>query len=432
MVVNIKTKARFDIDRATDSMQRTWAGWDVNASDQVNWNHNRGRHTFGERVDREEFATVSFDGRIRLAVRITGKQQESNPSGTSRKWSLEGVLLPPGDPMREALMALPEPPDRTPIRYLPDPEPIPLRGASSDTFLLTNNPDRFELDPDQIDGWVQATAAGYEVEGRWSTGSTSQAIRLGDRAFLLRQGTRGRGIVAKGRFVSDVFQDDHWDDSGREANYADVLWDVVLDPTDRLPIEILQDALPSGHWQPQGSGRRLTPTAASGLEDLWRRHVDAIRGGAQTTASGPVGRHNLGQGRLLDAGLRREIEDLAQERLTTFFEDAGWTVEDCRHGNPFDARAVRNGVVRYLEAKGTTTPGERVIVTRGEVNWARSHRGECVMGVLAGIVVTADASVDTSSGTLSVFDWLPDEDQLEPIEYDFYPDYDLEWQDDEA
>ncbi len=43
MAVNIKLKAKFAIDRATDSMGRAWAGWDEDASDQVNWDHNRGR-----------------------------------------------------------------------------------------------------------------------------------------------------------------------------------------------------------------------------------------------------------------------------------------------------------------------------------------------------------------------------------------------------
>lgn len=33
MAVNIKLKAKFAIDRVTDSMGRTWAGWDDDASD---------------------------------------------------------------------------------------------------------------------------------------------------------------------------------------------------------------------------------------------------------------------------------------------------------------------------------------------------------------------------------------------------------------
>lgn len=49
-------------------MGRTWFGWDVDASDEENWEHNRGRHAFGSRVDDESYATLSFEGRICLVV----------------------------------------------------------------------------------------------------------------------------------------------------------------------------------------------------------------------------------------------------------------------------------------------------------------------------------------------------------------------------
>lgn len=294
------------------------------------------------------------------------------------------------------------------VRVSPDP------ASTQGTYLLTNNPAKWELDADELAEWVVATAAGHRVEGRWSTGATTKKISPGDRAFLLRQGVKHRGIFASGTLESNVFPAEHFDGSPRMANYADVLWDTVLDPEDVLPIETLFRELPEGQWEPQASGTQVEPALTERLEELWAEHVAAVR----ATPSAATGE---GQGRRVDAKLRKEIEDLAQARLTKIYEDDGWTVEDLRHGNPFDAKATRAGEVIYLEAKGTVTRGDRVVVTRGEVDWARKHAGECVMGVLAGITLQADGSVDPNSGTMRLYRWEPEEADLNPLDYDFYP-----------
>lgn len=289
---------------------------------------------------------------------------------------------------------------------------------SRDTFLFTNNPKRWELDADDLAAWVAATAAGHLVEGRWSTGATTKKIVPGDRAFLLRQGVTGRGLFASGTVDSNVFQAEHWDGGGGLANYADVLWDTVLDPEDALPIETLFYQLPEGQWEPQASGSQVDAAVAERLESLWVQHVAAVRNASTVTHA--AGSHG-GQGRLLDTKLRKEIEDLAQARLTKLYEDDDWAVGDLRYGNPFDAKATKGDETIYLEAKGTVTKGDRVIVTRGEVAWARSHPGACIMGVLSGLTLQADGSIDPGSGTLRRYAWDAEECDLEPLDYDFYP-----------
>lgn len=103
------------------------------------------------------------------------------------------------------------------------------------------------------------------------------------------------------------------------------------------------------------------------------------------------------------------------------YRDQGYDVVDMRIGNSFDARATKNDEVLYLEAKGTTTDGSSVIVSRGEVAWARSHVGECVLGVLSGVRFTADNDIDPVSGRLQLFEWLPDDDELAPRVLDWTP-----------
>lgn len=353
-----------------------------------------------------------------MVVELSGRRQESNPKGGNRKkWSLEGRVLAKDDPVRQAFVGLPAPTGRNTIEYIEDPE---VAGQAVDAFLLTNNPARWEIDPDYMAGWVEATTAGHLVEGRWSTGVTTKKIHPGDRAILLRQGVEGRGVFASGTFVTHVFQGTHWSDMTKVANYADVSWDTALDPDDVLPIETLFAELPEGQWEPQASGSQISDVVVAPLEELWADHVAAVRRTALPPGT-PGAKLGAGQGRLLDAKLRKEIEDLAQERLMDVYRNDGWTVQDLRFGNPFDAKATKDRETLYLEAKGTVTSGERVIVTRGEVAWANEHPEECIIGVLSEITIDANGSVDPTSGVLRQYLWDPEDDDLVPIDFDFYP-----------
>jgi len=126
-----------------------------------------------------------------------------------------------------------------------------------------------------------------------------------------------------------------------------------------------------------------------------------------------------GQGRQLDARLRKIIEDAAQDRLMQQFRDDGWVVTDTRHNRPYDAEAVKDGKTIYLEAKGTQSRGESVIVTRNEVEHARSHPDECLLGVWSGIRIDDD-EVDPESGEFRLLDFDPDAGELKPRDYDWW------------
>ena len=137
---------------------------------------------------------------------------------------------------------------------------------------------------------------------------------------------------------------------------------------------------------------------------------------ARDQEDSPAGR---GQGRQLDARLRKIIEDAAQDRLMQHFLDDDWVVTDTHLNRPYDAVAVKNGKTLYLEAKGTQSRGESVIVTRNEVEHARSHPGECVVGVWSGIRIV-DGEVDPNCGGFRLLDFDPDAGQLKPRDYDWW------------
>ena len=267
MVVNIRLADRFDMD-STDTMGRTWAGWDPNATEKELWENNRGRHGFGVRVLEEQFASLSYQGTIRLVARIAGREETPKPESTQRKWALIGEVLPQGDPVRDALVGQPVAPGRNSFIYFDD--PFGFSGASS--------------------------------------------------------------------AVASAEADD-----------------------------------------------------------------------------------SAGQGWMQDPEKRKLVEDAAQDKLTHHYEAQGWTVDDTRFGNPFDACASREDEILYLEAKGTVTAGSTVIVSRNEVAWARNHPGDCVLGILSDVEFDDDGTLDASNGTFRAFRWEPDDHELDARSFDWEP-----------
>jgi hypothetical protein len=125
-----------------------------------------------------------------------------------------------------------------------------------------------------------------------------------------------------------------------------------------------------------------------------------------------------GQGLQMEPEARKAIENAAQDRLMRYYRDRGWTVTDTRQNRPYDAAAVRDTERIYLEAKGTQSRGDSVIVTRNEVDHARQHPGLCTMGVWSGMRIT-DGAVDPEAGVFRILPFNPDDGHLLPRDFDW-------------
>ncbi|GAB2753585.1 protein NO VEIN domain-containing protein [Sinomonas soli] len=125
-----------------------------------------------------------------------------------------------------------------------------------------------------------------------------------------------------------------------------------------------------------------------------------------------------GQGLQMDAAVRKEIENAAQDRLMSVYRDEGWTVTDTRQNRPYDAVAVKGAEKIYLEAKGTQSQGNSVIVTRNEVDHARQHPGQCRMGVWSGMRLV-NGEVDLEAGEFGIIDFDPEDKDLRPRDFDW-------------
>ena len=139
--------------------------------------------------------------------------------------------------------------------------------ADSTITILTWNPDHWGGDQ-----WWTDEVANFDPQDptsdRWSTGSRSSGIAIGDYGILLRQ-KHERGIVGIGIFTSEIYQDEHWDESGRAANYAEIEWLEIVPLEERIPTEELLDLIPEVKWNNlYGSGVQVEDDPADELYEL--------------------------------------------------------------------------------------------------------------------------------------------------------------------
>lgn len=421
MVIQIRLSDRIDHTSEqveTDSLNRSWCGYDAGVSDEVLWEHNRGRWDLKEdRIADETYATFVHDGRIVAVYRIDGHELVSDPGPRGTKVALIGRPIAETDPVRRSFVGKPATHrGRNAINYLPDTvidRDIP-EATGRRAFLLTWNPERSEWA--DFDRSVLETDGGGVVGANWSTGGRTTGIHVGDLVFLLRQGKRNRGIVGSGEatdfsgnagpYDEVIYEDLHWDGTGALANYVDVMWDRLVEPTERLPIEELRDEFPDQNWSPMASGTEIRPDVVDALEARWSRHLGEERS-----------RSRDGQTYVTSAAQRKAIEDAAQDWLMQHYRDEGWTVRDTRYSGPYDATASKDGQTLYLEAKGTQSSGEAVFVTRGEVEHARKHHGDCVIGIWSGMRFTSEGRIDPDEGETIIMPFEPDTGTLSALQY---------------
>jgi hypothetical protein len=158
--------------------------------------------------------------------------------------------------------------------------------AEAPTYLLTFNPEKAYKWEDLRDCIDDISDHGFYATS-WSCGR-NRRITAGDRVFLMRQGHGSgerRGIFASGWATSEVYQQEHWDDSearkGKLALYVPIRLDVLLDPESEqiLPRSMLKDDLrfAGGPWDARTGGASIPGEMAAELEREWA-HLLASKG----------------------------------------------------------------------------------------------------------------------------------------------------------
>jgi len=133
-------------------------------------------------------------------------------------------------------------------------------------------------------------------------------------------------------------------------------------------------------------------------------------------AAGKVARPGRGQGFQLEQEVKVAVEALAMNAATEFFSKA-WDVEDVHGTESYDLTCGRNGEVKHVEVKGTTTDGAEVILTPNEVQHVQENPCAALF-VLANIAVrrAEDGTVVATGGTQHSYDpWHLNDGMLTPL-----------------
>jgi len=113
--------------------------------------------------------------------------------------------------------------------------------------------------------------------------------------------------------------------------------------------------------------------------------------------------------------IRSRIELAAMQAATAYFVNQGYAVDDVSSTMPFDLHCQRGNQTLYVEVKGTTGRGDKIILTSGEVRFAREHASSMVLFVLSGIIVN-HGEAEGGSRRLIV-PWELNENLLEPMSF---------------
>ena len=172
---------------------------------------------------------------------------------------------------------------------------------------------------------------------------------------------------------------------------------------------------------------RSDPLAAEANDGSGTRPDRSVGGtgsrneGQEDNTSRPAHSRNTGQGYASTAEERKAIEEASMQAARTHFENEGFEVEDRSANNPYDLLCRRDGERLYVEVKGTTTSGQSVHLTRGEVEHARSHQGEAALFVVKNMeLVESEDNLEARGGEQLIrYPWHPEEDALTPTRYDY-------------
>lgn len=129
--------------------------------------------------------------------------------------------------------------------------------------------------------------------------------------------------------------------------------------------------------------------------------------------------YSKGQGFQLDVRLRKAIELYSMNAAKVFYKSLGYDVVDTSKNHPYDLECLRLGEVLYVEVKGTQTDGAAIILTEGEVRFARKHVGQMALFLLHSISVSSDGEVISDGVRQIHMPWLVDDDKLDCLSYKY-------------
>ena len=137
---------------------------------------------------------------------------------------------------------------------------------------------------------------------------------------------------------------------------------------------------------------------------------------AVSQAAGKAASAAKSQGFQVDQEAKVAVEAHAMNIATEHYA-AAWQVRDVHGNQSYDLECRRGDEVKHVEVKGTTTDGNDVILTPGEVRHAREHEHNALF-ILSNVTIqrSADGTVEATGGAQHIHDpWHLDDAALTPI-----------------
>jgi hypothetical protein len=124
-----------------------------------------------------------------------------------------------------------------------------------------------------------------------------------------------------------------------------------------------------------------------------------------------------GQGFARTPEERRALEKHAMDAAEKHFREQGYSVENVSARRPYDFLCKRGSTELHVEVKGTTTDGDAIVLTYGEVKHACRPGSSCALFILHSIRLKGRKA---SGGKRRVLlPWRPDRKNLTPVSYTY-------------
>jgi hypothetical protein len=128
-----------------------------------------------------------------------------------------------------------------------------------------------------------------------------------------------------------------------------------------------------------------------------------------------------GQGFQSSPEARRAIELRAMQLAINHFQQQGWIVEDVSKYESYDLLCTRQVEKLYVEVKGTTSEGSKILMTYQEVIHTQRNYPHTALFVASQIeLINSEAELEAIGGEIKLYQpWLLSDDSLKAIAYEY-------------
>lgn len=126
-----------------------------------------------------------------------------------------------------------------------------------------------------------------------------------------------------------------------------------------------------------------------------------------------------GQGFQSNIQQKNIVEQYAMEKCKNHFSQKGYKVKDTSLTKPYDFVATKENSEYFIEVKGTQTDGQKIILTKNEVEMSKVNGNKMILFLVHSIELNNKSVKKGSGKTLIINPWKLDESKLTIVSYTY-------------